>query len=58
MFHTATRIANHKKKPRAKALRYEKIAEVSRYRHAQALRFRRPFMLGERFHLASQTSVF
>ena len=23
-----------------------------------ALRFRRPFMLGERFHLASQTSVF
>ena len=22
------------------------------------LRFRRPFMLGERFHLASQTSVF
>jgi len=37
MFNTATRIANHKKKPRAKALRCERIAEVSRYRHAQAL---------------------
>jgi len=31
---------------------------VRLYKVEKTLRFRRPFMLGERFHLASQTSIF
>ena len=38
-------------------LMHQADAYVPRFKVENTLRFRRPFMLGERFHLASQTSV-